>query len=97
MYKVPLAKSEKSYGLAVCLCGIFGMAGIHHFYIGHYIHGALDLSALIIGLYLLNHPDLFFVLLGGVILAIDALHSLIVFYRLIIGKVRDRHGLPIRH
>ena len=30
--------SDKSYVVAVCLSGIFGLAGIHHFYLGRFIH-----------------------------------------------------------
>ena len=36
--------SSKSYGAAVCLCAIFGLLGIHHFYLGRILHGIIDLS-----------------------------------------------------
>ena len=35
--------SDRSYGVAVALCGIFGIVGIHHFYLGNHLHGLFDL------------------------------------------------------
>ena len=34
--------SEKSYVVAVCISAIFGVIGIHHFYLGRYIEGVID-------------------------------------------------------
>ena len=39
--------SRKSYVIAVCLAAIFGTVGIHHFYVGRWLHGLFDLSLLI--------------------------------------------------
>jgi len=36
--------SDKSYVTAAVLAGIFGMIGIHHFYVGRWGHGLFDLS-----------------------------------------------------
>ena len=36
--------SEKSYIVAVCLVGIFGTLGFHHFYVNRWFHGLFDLS-----------------------------------------------------
>ena len=82
-------KSPKSYGVAVSLCGIFGVVGIHHFYLGNWLHGLFDfgLFCLFIGLYAadLMLPALF-------VLMVDALHTVVVFYKLIVGEQRDRSG-----
>lgn len=42
----PPEKSEKSYGIAIILCGIFGVLGIHHFYLGKIGTGILMLITL---------------------------------------------------
>ena len=49
-------KSTKSYGAAVSLCGVFGTVGIHHFYLGNWLHGLFDLGLFIsfLGLYLIQ-------------------------------------------
>lgn len=36
--------SDKSYVTAAVLSGIFGVIGIHHFYVGRWGHGLFDLS-----------------------------------------------------
>ncbi|MCK5778036.1 MAG: TM2 domain-containing protein [Rhodospirillales bacterium] len=82
-------KSPKSYGLAVALCGIFGVIGVHHFYIGNWLHGLLDFGLFVA----------FVVLLGAEmdgaaysVLAVDALHTIYVFYHLIVGTQQDGQG-----
>ena len=40
--------SPKSYVWAVCLVGIFGTLGVHHFYLGRWVHGMFDLGLVII-------------------------------------------------
>jgi len=81
--------SSKSYGVAVSLCGVFGIAGIHHFYLGNHLHGIFDLSLLIFGVYfLISGPEG----LGISLLIIDVIHSLIVFYLLITEKQKDGSG-----
>lgn len=84
--------SDKSYGVAVALCGIFGVMGIHHFYIGNYLHGLLDVGLFVLFVYLLfiNSPIAFLVLL------IDLGHTVYVFFNLIVGKQKDGHGRLIR-
>jgi len=81
--------SNKSYGVAVTLCGIFGTLGIHHFYIGNWLHGVIDLALFIAFIILIMNGVLALSLL---ILGIDVLRTLFVFYKLIIGNQHDGHG-----
>ncbi|MEL0091530.1 MAG: TM2 domain-containing protein [Rhodospirillales bacterium] len=82
-------KSEKSYGLAVALCGIFGTVGVHHFYIGNWVHGIIDLTLFLgfIILLILGIAEL-----AIAVLLVDVLHTLFVFYKLIVGEQRDGQG-----
>lgn len=85
--------SPKSYGAAVSLCMIFGVLGIHHFYLGNIVHGILDLGLFIVGFSLIivgGEPQM--ILLGGILLALDVLHTLTVTILLFIGKVKDGDG-----
>ena len=85
-------KSPKSYGIAVALCGIFGTFGIHHFYLDDWPHGLADIALVVltIGLFLEG-----FILLAVLTLLLDALHTIVVFYLLIIEKWRDGQGRPV--
>jgi len=49
MASAHIGVSPKSYGVAVCLSTIFGVLGIHHFYLGRYLHGLLDVTMTIGG------------------------------------------------
>tara|TARA_R110001606_G_scaffold76492_1_gene176875 strand:+ start:82 stop:531 length:450 start_codon:yes stop_codon:yes gene_type:complete len=85
--------SPKSFTTAVVLCGIFGTIGIHHFYIGNWLHGLLDFGLFVGSMTLWftavhsGRPDLLFVALG--LFAIDLLHTIYVFFRLITGQQLD--------
>jgi TM2 domain-containing membrane protein YozV len=82
-------KSDKNYGTAVVLCGIFGVVGIHHFYIDNWLHGLLDLGLFILFIVLLMAGT------GGIaylVLAVDVAHTIYVFYKLIVGEQRDGEG-----
>ena len=82
-------QSTKSYGVAVSLCGVFGIGGIHHFYIGNHLHGVFDLSLLVLGVYfLISGPEG----LGISLLIIDIIHTFFVFYKLITEKQKDGSG-----
>ena len=82
-------QSTKSYGVAVSLCGVFGIGGIHHFYIGNHLHGIFDLSLLVLGVYfLISGPEG----LGISLLIIDIIHTFFVFYKLITEKQKDGSG-----
>lgn len=87
-----IQKSPKSYGTAVALCGVFGTLGIHHFYLRDYVHGLADVI-------LLSLSVLFFfqenILLAGLLFAIDAVHTMVIFYLLIVEQWRDGDGLPV--
>ncbi len=82
-------KSPKSYGTAVMLCGLFGTLGIHHFYLEDWWHGIADVALLVLMV-------LFFMqgysLLGFLVLLIDGIHTIVIFYYLIIEKWRDGQG-----
>lgn len=81
--------SEKSYAIAVCLAGIFGILGIHHFYLGRWLHGLFDLSLSITGITLIVlHHGLF----GWGLLAIDFLHTMAVTIMLLVGSYKDGLG-----
>ena len=81
--------SEKSYVIAVCLSGIFGMVGIQHFYLGRYVEASLDLGMFILAVY--------FVLVGQnglalLVFALDGLHTIVVTFMLLTGTFRDGDG-----
>jgi len=81
--------SEKSYVIAVCLSGIFGVVGIQHFYMGRYVEAFLDLGMFILGFYLFfTGQNLYAV----IVFAIDALHTIVVTFMLLTGTFRDGTG-----
>lgn len=85
--------SPKSYGTAVVLCGIFGTAGIHHFYLGNLFHGLFDvgLLAATITFFLLGETtgNGAYVAMAALFLTVDVLHTMVVFYRLITEQEHD--------
>jgi TM2 domain-containing membrane protein YozV len=85
--------SSKSYGVAVSLCGVFGILGIHHFYIGNILHGVFDLTLFILAASLLISDNS----LGVAVLLVDIVHTILVFYKLITEKQKDGHGKLIVH
>ena len=82
-------KSDKSYGTAVALCGIFGTVGIHHFYIGNWLHGLIDLG-MFVAFVVLYAGDVYGPAFA--VLIVDVLHTLYIFYKLIVGEQRDGEG-----
>ena len=82
--------STKSYATAIGFCGVFGMLGIHHFYIGNILHGICDLSLLITGTFLLFSSE--YEALGIFLLFLDAIHTIIVFFKLIAERQKDGSG-----
>jgi len=80
--------SSKKFGVAVSLAGIFGIVGIHHFYIGNVLHGLFDLFLFIFGIYFLLDGQL----IGGLLIAIDIIHTVFVFYYLITEQQKDGYG-----
>lgn len=92
------AISSKSYGIAVSLCGIFGVMGIHHFYIGKWAHGFFDLGLFISWMVLwIAGGSVSAMMLAAVLFAVDVIHTVYVFYRLITGQKTDGDGKVITH
>ena len=85
--------SRKSYVIAVCLAAIFGTVGIHHFYVGTWLHGLFDLSLLIAaGIFFFSSAWI----LAGLFFFVDVVHTTYFVYKLIIGEYRDGSGKLIR-
>jgi len=88
-----MQKSEKSYATSVCLSSVFGVLGIHHFYLGRFFHGALDFTMTAIALYLIcMTTDFTLNILGVILLFIDIIHTLTVTVMLLIGSYKDGKG-----
>ena len=86
--------SSKGYATAVCLSGIFGLLGIHHFYLGRWLHGIVDLS-MTVGAFIL-----FIVgaeLLGLLVLGIDIIHTVVVTILLLVGAYKDGEGNTVTY
>ena len=81
--------SSKSYVTAVCLSAVFGVLGVHHFYLGRYLEGVLDFSLAVLayGLYLTGHPAL-----ALLVFMVDSLHTFIVTIMLLTGSIKDGDG-----
>lgn len=84
-----MEQSEKKYAVAVCLSGIFGILGIHHFYLNRWLHGIIDLSLSIFGFYFIStgKPEL-----GWLLLGVDIIHTIVVTIMLLIGAYKDGDG-----
>ena len=81
--------SDKSYVIAVCLSGIFGVVGIQHFYLERWLEAVIDFSLVVATAYLLLTGHFWWGVLCGLI---DALHTLIVTILLVTGSFKDGHG-----
>ena len=85
--------SQKPYVTAVCLAAIFGTVGIHHFYVGRWLHGLFDLSLLIAaGIFFFSSAWI----LAGLFFFVDVVHTTYFVYKLIIGEYRDGSGKLIK-
>ncbi len=84
--------SPKSYVVATAYAAVFGILGVHFFYLGRVGMGLLDLSLSVLGLGLLLGGE---PLWGGLILALDFLHSVTVTFRLLVGLEVDGDGRRI--
>ena len=84
--------SPKSYAVAVCLSGIFGIVGIQHFYLGRVLLGATDVGLTIGFVYCLSSDDPELFLVGMVLLILDVAHTLVTTIMLLIGSFRDGEG-----
>lgn len=85
--------SDKSYGAAVALCGIFGVLGVHHFYLGNVLHGVIDLGMIVLVIYFAVNGQ---ILLAYGVFLLDAIHTMVVFYLLIVEKCRDGKGRLVK-
>jgi len=81
--------SDKSYTIAVCLSGVFGVVGIQHFYLGRLVEAVIDLGMFIATIYFLFSGQILYAIVIG---SIDALHTLIVTIMLLTGTFRDGEG-----
>lgn len=84
--------SDKSYAVAVCISAVFGVMGIHHFYLGRYIEGTIDFSLFVATLYFyftgqLGWAAFFFIA--------DSLHTFIITIMLLTGSFKDGKGKTI--
>ncbi|MEK9843988.1 TM2 domain-containing protein [Thalassospira sp.] len=84
--------SKRSFAVAVSLCGIFGLLGIHHFYLRNIVHGLIDFLMFITAIVCLLNDDPIWVFLGVPILLIDFGHTMWVMYHLFVGKTKDGDG-----
>ncbi|WP_157831812.1 NINE protein [Thalassospira marina] len=84
--------SPKSFGTAVALCGVFGILGIHHFYLGNILHGIADFLLCVVALACFASHEPSFVLIGMFLLLVDISHTVWVMIRLFTGNTRDGHG-----
>ena len=87
-------KSDKQYTIAVILSGIFGVMGIHHFYVKRWEMGILDLG-MFIATFVLYINELF--LYAGILFLIDLIHTVVVTYLLLVGQYRDGEGKLITY
>lgn len=81
--------SDRRYVVAVVLSAIFGILGVHHFYLGRIAHGLFDLSLSVSALVLLMMGYPAWALLA---IAIDYLHTFAVTFQLLVGACRDGQG-----
>lgn len=85
--------SEKSYAVAVCFSGVFGLLGVQHFYLGRYMLGFLDMGLSIgaLALFMFGNSVEEFVF-GAILLVIDIVHSIYVLVKLLAGEYEDGEG-----
>lgn len=87
-------RSEKKYGVAVILSGIFGILGVQHFYLGRWGLGLTDVALSFLALYffLNGEPVLALIFLG-----LDYLHTLVTTILLLTGSFRDGTGAYVTY
>ena len=88
----PEGISDRKFGTAVALCGVFGIVGIHHFYLGNILHGLIDLLMFVVGFGLVLTDDSALAGVGVLIILVDVAHTVWVMIRLFTGKTRDGRG-----
>jgi TM2 domain-containing membrane protein YozV len=63
--------------------------GIHHFYLGRYIEGLIDLSLFIATIYFYINGHLFWAIAFGIV---DGIHTFIITIMLLTGSFKDGEG-----
>lgn len=81
--------SDKNYVVAVSLCFVFGVIGIHHFYLGRWVEGLIDLGLFVLTLFFFLNGQPGLALLT---LAIDYVHTFVITIMLLIGAFKDGKG-----
>ncbi len=81
--------SSKSYAIAVSLSAIFGVIGVHHFYLGRYLEGIFDFSLFVATLYCYVTGNILWAIAYFVI---DSLHTFIITIMLLTGSFKDGKG-----
>ena len=81
--------SDKNYIVAVCLSAVFGVLGVHHFYLGRYVEGIIDFSLAMLALYFYINGQLGWAVL---VFVIDSLHTFIITIMLLTGSFKDGSG-----
>lgn len=81
--------SNRNYVVSVILSAIFGVVGIHHFYLQRWAMGIFD--------FLLFVTTVYFYAQGNFTVAVvffiaDVVHTIIVTYQLMVGQYRDGNG-----
>lgn len=81
--------SEKNYIVAVSLSAIFGVLGIHLFYLGRYLEALIDFSLAILTFYLYLNG---YFLWATLVFFVDMLHTFIITIMLLTGSFKDGQG-----
>lgn len=88
--------SDKSYGTSVALSAVFGIIGIHHFYLGNILHGLFDLGLFILSIslyaYSITNFEPSYMIWAALFFLVDAIHTIFVTIKLLIGAERDGQG-----
>ena len=85
----PDVASPKSYATAVILSSVVGFVGVHHFYLGRWPEGVLDLGLTVAWIYCFARGE---PILGGLFLVADFGHSFVMTIMLLTGNCRDGEG-----
>jgi TM2 domain-containing membrane protein YozV len=86
--------SKRRYGVAVALSSVFGVLGLHHFYLGRPGLGLLDLGMSIAAFGLLVFGE---IELGVLVLLADFAHGIYETVRLVTGGYRDGAGAVVAY
>ena len=94
MFSERKESSEKSYVLAVCLSGIFGLTGVHYFYLGRPLSGLFDFSLFLATLYCFSTGALFW---AFSLLTVDSVHTILSTCQLLSGSCKDGRGKIVHY